>query len=588
MINKIVNGVTAKKTPVFQFLPSSQLLYTQLMQKICEKCAQEFDVSEADLEFYDKISPVFSGVKHSIPAPSLCPDCRMQRRMAFRNERNIYKRKCDFSNQEIVALYPPTSPYKVYEQSIWWSDQWDPLAYGMDYDPTRPFFDQFAELLLKVPRASLQNQGNENSNYGNDTANLKNCYLCFNGQDMEDCCYITTGGFNSKDCLDLFWSLTCELSYECTKVNNAYHCFYCFNCSQINDCYFCEDCSGSKNCFGCIGLRQKEYCIYNQQVSKEVFEEFMKNFRFTHPGIEAEKEKLRALRLSLPCKNLNIRNSENCEGDFISDSKNCTACFDVMYSENGKYIWDAMVSNSYDCFNTGLETNFAYEAVATYVVNNVKATNICTHSSDLSYCDLCVQSEHLFGCVGLKHKKYCILNRQYSKENYEILVPKIIAQMRATGEWGEFFPAKLSQFGYNDSMAQEYFPLTRAEALAKNFNWNDYVKPDLSGLKSVSAQNLPDSIQEVPEEVSKWIIECEKDKKLFKIIPEELSFYRKQGLALPHLCPDCRHFSRKAKINPRKLWDRSCMKCGSSVKTTYAPGRPEIVYCEACYLKEIY
>ncbi|MFA4815360.1 MAG: hypothetical protein WC924_03760 [Candidatus Gracilibacteria bacterium] len=559
-----------------------------MQKKSCKSCAQVFEITDDDLNFYDKISPVLNGKKYPIPTPSLCPDCRMQRRMSFRNERNLYKRKCDFSNQEIVSVYPPTSPYKIYDQSIWWSDKWDALEYGMEYDFTRPFFEQYAELLLRVPRTGLQNDRNENSSYGNDTSNLKNCYLCFNAQDSEDCCYMTTGGFNSRDCMDIFWSLACELSYECTKVDGAYHCFYCFNCSNINDCYFCEDCLGSKNCFACIGLRQKEYCVYNQQLDKATYEAFIKNFEFTHSAIQAEKEKLRALRFKIPCKNLAISNSEDCLGDYISDSKNCNNCFDVISSENGKFIWDAVVNNSYDCFNTGLDTNFAFEAVATYVANNVKFANICINNSDLIYCDSCYYNEHLFACTGLKHKKYCILNKEYSKENYEILVAKIIEQMQKTEEWGEFPPAKLSQFGYNDSMAFEYFPLKRDEAFAKGFKWNDYVKPDLSGLKTVNGRDLPNSIREVPEEVVKWVIGCEKDGKPYKIIPEELNFYKKQALALPRLCPDCRHFERKALINPRKLWDRHCMKCGKEIKTTYAPNRLEIVYCEECYLKELY
>jgi len=40
--------------------------------------------------------------------------------------------------------------------------------------------------------------------------------------------------------------------------------------------------------------------------------------------------------------------------------------------------------------------------------------------------------------------------------------------------------------------------------------------------------------------------------------------------------------------NPRKLYIRNCDKCGKEMKTTYAPERPEIVYCENCYNKEVY
>ncbi len=558
------------------------------MQKTCKQCAVSFEITDEDLVFYDKVSPVFNGKKYPVPPPTLCPNCRMQRRMAFRNERKLYKRKCDFSGQEIVSIYSPDSKHKVYGQSAWWSDKWNAMEYGQEYYFNRSFFEQFRELLLKVPRISLENHRNENSSYCNDTEGMKNSYLCFNTITIEDGYYCTTGGMKSKNCVDCFWFLTCELCYECTKINNSYHSFWCYDGENLSDCYFCVDCRSCKNCFGCVGLRQKEYCIYNKQVTKEEYENFIKNFSFTHTSVKNEKQKLRALRLSLPCKNLNIQSSEDCMGDHIGYSKNCTECFDVIQSENGKYLWDAMANNSYDCFNSGIDTNFCYECMASYIANNVKFSAKCQYSSDVMYSDYCFNSEHLFGCVGLNHRKYCILNRQFSKEEYEKLVPRIIEHMGSTKEWGEFFPVGLSPFGYNDTIAMEYFPLSKAEAEKQGFNWNNYIRPKPSGTSNIPAAKLPESIQKTGKEVLTWVIECENDQKLYRIIPQELEFYKKHSLPLPRLCPDCRHYSRKALINPRKLWDRQCMQCQANMKTTYAPDRPEIVYCEECYLKEIY
>ena len=76
----------------------------------------------------------------------------------------------------------------------------------------------------------------------------------------------------------------------------------------------------------------------------------------------------------------------------------------------------------------------------------------------------------------------------------------------------------------------------------------------------------------------------------FKIILEELQFYRRMNLPLPHLCPNCRHYERLSQRNPMKLWHRKCMKegCDNEFETSYAPERPEIVYCEKCYQKEVY
>jgi CxxC-x17-CxxC domain-containing protein len=73
-----------------------------------------------------------------------------------------------------------------------------------------------------------------------------------------------------------------------------------------------------------------------------------------------------------------------------------------------------------------------------------------------------------------------------------------------------------------------------------------------------------------------------------RIIKQELEFYRKHNLPVPKKHPDVRHSERMKLRNPRKLFDRKCSKCGKDIKTTYAPDRPENVYCEECYEKEVY
>ncbi len=102
--------------------------------KQCKKCDVSFEITDKDLEFYDKISPIFNGEKYSIPTPKLCPDCRQQRRLSFRNERKLYKRKCDATGKNIVSIYSPGKPYKVYNSDFWWSDSWDAMDYGKDFD----------------------------------------------------------------------------------------------------------------------------------------------------------------------------------------------------------------------------------------------------------------------------------------------------------------------------------------------------------------------------------------------------------------------------------------------------------------------
>ena len=131
----------------------------------------------------------------------------------------------------------------------------------------------------------------------------------------------------------------------------------------------------------------------------------------------------------------------------------------------------------YDIY--GEQSELIYEAIMTG--SNIYKSAFCfanwSGSSDIYYSVFTEGCTCCFGCVSLRHKSYCILNKQYTKEEYETIVPRIIAHMRETDEWGEFFPASISPFGYNETVAQEHFPLTRTEALAKGFNWSDYEAP---------------------------------------------------------------------------------------------------------------
>jgi len=201
---------------------------------------------------------------------------------------------------------------------------------------------------------------------------------------------------------------------------------------------------------------------------------------------------------------------------------------------------------------------------------------------------MCHNSTHLFGCIGLKQKDYSILNKEYSKEEYFELIPKIIEKMKQDNEHGGFFPVSISPFCYNETVAQEYYPLLKEEVVSKGFNWKDEKDEAPNVKKIIPANQLPDHIKDIPDDILNWAIRCEATDRPFLIVKQELLFYRNMNLPIPHLHPDERHKRRMAFTNPRKLWKRDCSKCGKNIETTFAPERPETVYCEECYLKEVY
>ncbi len=215
----------------------------------------------------------------------------------------------------------------------------------------------------------------------------------------------------------------------------------------------------------------------------------------------------------------------------------------------------------------------------------------------MDYSDNTRNSTECFGCAGINNKKYCILNKQYEKEEYEKLKKEIIAELQREGIYGEYFPPALSPFGYNDTLAQEYFPLSEQEAKEKGFNWQTAISRTY-GKETIKENEMPETIEEVTEGILKEVLVCKDCKKNFRIAKSELDFYKRIGIPLPHKDFECRHQDRMKKRNPRKLWHRSCMcelknhahgeaKCSNEFETSYSPDRKETAYCESCYQQEV-
>jgi hypothetical protein len=193
----------------------------------------------------------------------------------------------------------------------------------------------------------------------------------------------------------------------------------------------------------------------------------------------------------------------------------------------------------------------------------------------------CINSKNILGCVGMQRNDFCILNMQYTPEDYVRVATQIIEDMMKRGEWGEYLHPQLSFFSYHETVAHEYFPLTKDEALLKGFRWRDEV-PHRIDAPLVAA--VPETIQEVSDEITKRAIPCELTGKPFKITPYELQIYRALGIPLPRICPDERHKARVAKTNPPKLWKRRCAESGEEIITAVPPTSYKRVVSNEVYL----
>ncbi len=578
--------------------------------KNCQNCKKDFVIETEDFNFYEKIK---------VPPPTWCPECRMTRRFAWRNEINLYKRKSSLSGEEIISQYSKDVVFPVFSVKEYYSREWDiPFV---DYSFDKGFFEQFFALQQITPHCALLTdlQSMENGSiYQNSASRNKNCYMVSASGDNEDSLYGNNLDY-SKNSIDCFWCRRTNYSYESTDSVDCNMIFFSEECKQCVDCWFCFECRNCVNCFGCAELRNKSYCFFNEQLSQEDYSKKIQDFfeNLTREKIGEIKDKFKKFSNTFPRKYAHVDSNSNytSSGDYIINSKNVVRGFFIHDSENVRYC--SKIIKGSDCWDTsdwGDPIELCYESITIGKgANKIFFSNNCwPECREIQYCDSCSSSHHLFGCIGLKNKSYCILNKQYAKEEYEELVPKIIQHMNdmphidskgRVYKYGEFFPVELSPFFYNETIAQDYFSLSKNQALFCGFGWKEEEEKNYT--IDIKKGQIPTIIDQVNEDIINKVLECEhegncneKCTKAFRIVEAEFRFYKKMNLPLPHLCPNCRHYQRLKQRNPLKLWHRQCMcekeehghrgRCPIEFETSYAPERPEIVYCEKCYQKEVY
>lgn len=555
--------------------------------KTCQNCKNDFTIESDDFSFYEKIK---------VPPPTFCPECRLQRRLAFRNERSLYKRTCDLCKDNIISIHSPKSEYIVYCPKCWYSDDWNALDYGVGYDFSKPFFQQYLELLKKVPHISLVVENNINSPYVNFEVEAKNCYLNVGGHQNQDSAY-TQYGLECRDVFDNFYLIKGEFCYENILNEKAYKNFYSKFCFECRDTWFSFDCRNCSNIIGCSGLRHKNYCIFNKQVTKEEYEAFVKEY-LNGSRENYEKVKNAALEFfkSKPQRASLIEKSINCSGNLIKESKNCLDCYNVDKSENVRFgVYDLDLKDSYD-LTSCWKINSSYEMLGAFGgVSNVKfSMYVLNMSIDSDYATFVINCQNVFGCAYLRNGKYVILNKQYSKEEYLMMLEKIkkhmdempyIDKKGRVYKYGEFFPSELSPFSYQDTVAYEFFPLHEKQILEKGFNIFDH---EVDKNYNVEIITPPDTINEVDDSILNKAIRCISTGKLFNITKMELDFYRRFNLPLPTESPFVRHQKRLKFISEHmKIIKRNCGKCDLEIDSVYKEEFP-IVYCEKCYQSEVY
>ncbi len=539
----------------------------------CIQCKTNFEPTHQQKGLFARLQ---------VPPPKRCPRCRFLLLLQFRNERTLYPRTCALCKKSVVACISPGEPHTIYCRDCYLSDKWDPFTYGRDYDAKRPFIDQLHNLIVAVPQpATFIDGDNVNSEYTNFAGYNKNCYLTFNAGYNEDCLYVR-GITKCQQVIDTYFGQEMELSYEIVNGKNNYGVAFADHTYDSRDSWFMYDCRNCMDCFGCVNLRNKKFCFYNEQLSKEAYEARILAIKGSFHAIEEHRTKFADFVRAQPVAAHHNFRSEQTTGDYNTSSVDCESCFETFSSERGSFLhFTKYTKDSSDLVGHGYYSEMLYYNVATGHAFNCQYNWYIDQGRDCQYCFF-VSGENLFGCVGLKKGEYSILNKKYSKDEYAALRQKIIEDMTRDGSYGEYLPAALSPFTHNETLAHEFFPMTKEQAAAEGLRWRDDIG-GIYGKGTLAASEIPDHIKDVQDTILKEMLTCIACNRNYKVVKQELEFYRKLMLPIPRKCFNCRHLDRVRRRGPFVLTDRTCGKCREKIKTIYAESQFPVVYCEQCY-----
>jgi hypothetical protein len=327
--------------------------------------------------------------------------------------------------------------------------------------------------------------------------------------------------------------------YYSKWVEQSYNVFFSKYINNSSNLWFCTNCIGCKECILCDGLENVAYCIRNKQLSVEEYNKEKQN-------ILGEKKSFENMYWALGDSAKNY-GSENVDGNFIRFSENVVNTHMAMRLRNSRNClfisWVNGCENFYDCFDAGINSSDFYgccsgwaQAAHIYCSSQIDQ---CTHQYYSYHMETC---HYCMGCIGLKNKSYCIFNKQYTKEERHTKVDEIFNQMDKDGTLGEFFPATMNPFYFNDTAAYLIDPSFTKEEVMKLWylRRDEPVKVDIpAGADVVKVSELTNF--ESFDGDGNWYIDSsilhkiivDEEGNYYKIVKMEYDFLVKHGLPLP-------------------------------------------------------
>ena len=447
----------------------------------------------------------------------------------------FYKEKGATSCYPETKRVPTLTSLQQFQQDRDWY-----LQYGIDYDENTSFFKQFSKLYRTIPQPRiLHYRENHNADFANYSLWSKNIYLSFTViNNCENVVYSFSIKNNSTNILNSMMvrdnSENIYMSVGITQSFSILYSKFIHNSSYIR---FSTNLIWCNNCMFCNDLENQSYCIRNQQYTKE-------QYTIEKNKILQQKEHFQKRFDALDQYGSN-QTSTNCQGNYILQSNDVTNWYCVYQIEHGRNCllvwWEELWEHTFDCAITTPPHDHLYGVLwswtnlfHTYNSFNVSTGENIYYSTALQDCSYC------FWCIWLRNKQYCILNQQYTKEEWYATINSIFLSMEKEGTFGKFFPSSLNPYYFNDTIASLIEDFTREEAeTAWYLRRDEEIAVDIPDRMEVveladldQYEEMKDGVRTIDPAILKKVIRDEAGN-VYRVIKMEYDFLMKYGLPLP-------------------------------------------------------
>lgn len=552
----------------------------------CEATRRKFEITPQEWQAYQSFQ---------LPLPTLCPEERLRRNLAFRNDRQLFWRKCDATGARIFSAYPAFAPFPVVSLEYWNSLAWDGTKYGTTFDFKLPFFEQLFELWQKVSRPACSVKNSRNAQVVQNGVGVVDSFMIFGACRARNC-YYSNALLETISCIDCNRVSFCELCYECIDCHHCKELRWSEHCAHCEQSAFLFNCKNCKHCLLSANLEGKEHVIFNRQYSREEYSKMLSDLSLhVRSPFEQARERFLEFLRDHPIPHIYSDRVMTTSGNYLSACNFVIDSFECIDCQNLCDCHDLFLAKH--CLDTsGYGDSLEYAAQCVMVggqaKNLINCIDCANQVSNLMYCGYCENSRELLACVGLKNREYCIFNTQYSKSAYVELRARVEQHLKEKKIWGVFFPTPFSDYPYNRSLAQDFMPLNKTQAGMLHFSWDDHedeIKPSqLLGSQAMISgsfeaverfSEVPPTLAELKElSLQKAVFLCEITGKPFQFSQEEVDLYHRLDVPPPARTFEQRYRERLMRLAPRKMNVRKSSQSGAEIRTSFPPDWKQPVY----------